>query len=657
MKKKLHSRKILSVFLAVAVVIGCLPMALLGASAATVDFVVSDDFTVGGQATVFGESKNRADVWGVYDFSTVITEETTAPVEVDSAYTAVAKTVGDSVADVAAFSANSYALFTSKDYRTTDKVKSMQVDLGNISGNAERGASAAVCVYYDPASGQSLFIAPHTASAYGTQLAIYYVKSGSASRLAQNNNGYNPSNKNTLLVNNPNGLWMRFIADYTYDDSGAVSVITVQFKYYSSNTYDADSLIDASYGSITMRTAATSNSDLGKFFANTGLTAAGAFNAGVLLPNAAYVASNVCLDGFSITYSRELSDEDLTNAANTFVAAHKANLQLTASDINADNAKSVLATVNAYYLLNSEVQNILATIEINGTTVDVGAKITELNAAAAPLVPTENQLAFTAHYTENQIGEKTEVTDADNAVLERALNLYNQIEDTHKANVKDAYAHILDLIKSAYVETTAAAETITMPSLEYPGINAIVRAAADPNAHVTKLTAKINAWDIFNNSGMLELYPLVSGDNKITLSISAGDNGTTNKPATQKGLKILRNFSSPGIVDSMNKFGDNTYYAISGLSKTALVRCFEAWDSYYRLNVTNSNLHRENEGLRKTNEKLVGENENLRAENKDYKLLRKAFGSKQIDSLLEQAKAAQKSKQRGKYLKNSKEER
>ena len=96
---------------------------------------------------------------------------------------------------------------------------------------------------------------------------------------------------------------------------------------------------------------------------------------------------------------------------------------------------------------------------------------------------------------------------------------------------------------------------------------------------------------------------------------------------------------------------------LKSLVKTALIRCFEAWDSYYRLNATNSNLHRENEGLRKINEKLAGQNENLRAENKDYKLLRKAFGSKQMDSLLEQAKAAQKLKQREKHLKNNKDER
>jgi len=106
-----------------------------------------------------------------------------------------------------------------------------------------------------------------------------------------------------------------------------------------------------------------------------------------------------------------------------------------------------------------------------------------------------------------------------------------------------------------------------------------------------------------------------------------------------------------------NKVAEPLVQKLKSLVKTALIRCFEAWDSYYRLNATNSNLHRENDGLRKINEKLAGDNENLRAENKDYKLLRKAFGSKQMDSLLEQAKAAQKLKQRGKHFKNNKEER
>lgn len=88
-----------------------------------------------------------------------------------------------------------------------------------------------------------------------------------------------------------------------------------------------------------------------------------------------------------------------------------------------------------------------------------------------------------------------------------------------------------------------------------------------------------------------------------------------------------------------------------------LVRCFQAIDDYHRLNVTNANLYRENERLTKINAKLAGENENLRAENKDYKLLRKVFGSKQIDNLLEQAQKNQQSKQRDTRFRNNQNER
>ena len=77
---------------------------------------------------------------------------------------------------------------------------------------------------------------------------------------------------------------------------------------------------------------------------------------------------------------------------------------------------------------------------------------------------------------------------------------------------------------------------------------------------------------------------------------------------------------------------------LKALVKTALARCFEGWDNYHRLNITNGNLYRENEMLSKINSKLKSENENLHSEVKDYKLLRKVFGHKQIDELLEQAK-------------------
>ena len=106
-----------------------------------------------------------------------------------------------------------------------------------------------------------------------------------------------------------------------------------------------------------------------------------------------------------------------------------------------------------------------------------------------------------------------------------------------------------------------------------------------------------------------------------------------------------------------NKVAEPLVQKLKTLVKAAIVKCFEAWDNYYRLNITNGNLHRENERLTKINEKLAEENENLRAENKDYKILRKTFGSKQMDSLLEQAKATKQSKQRGKRFKNNQEER
>jgi cell division protein FtsB len=87
------------------------------------------------------------------------------------------------------------------------------------------------------------------------------------------------------------------------------------------------------------------------------------------------------------------------------------------------------------------------------------------------------------------------------------------------------------------------------------------------------------------------------------------------------------------------KFVEPLIARFKSLISTLFARYFKALDSYHRLNITNGNLYRENEKLSKVNEKLSCENENLRAENKDYKLLRKVFGHKQIDDLLEKARS------------------
>lgn len=103
-----------------------------------------------------------------------------------------------------------------------------------------------------------------------------------------------------------------------------------------------------------------------------------------------------------------------------------------------------------------------------------------------------------------------------------------------------------------------------------------------------------------------------------------------------------------------HKIVDPFVKKLKALIKTVLARCFEGWDNYHRLNTTNKKLYRENERLTKTNEKLSADNEVLRAENKDYKLLRKVFGSKQLDNLIAQAKEA---KQRETRFRNNRDER
>ena len=105
------------------------------------------------------------------------------------------------------------------------------------------------------------------------------------------------------------------------------------------------------------------------------------------------------------------------------------------------------------------------------------------------------------------------------------------------------------------------------------------------------------------------------------------------------------------------KFVEPLIARFKSLISTLFARYFKALDSYHRLNITNGNLYRENEKLAKVNEELSQENENLRAENRDYKLLRKVFGHKQIDNLLDSAKLEKQSKQREKRFRNYKDER
>lgn len=92
------------------------------------------------------------------------------------------------------------------------------------------------------------------------------------------------------------------------------------------------------------------------------------------------------------------------------------------------------------------------------------------------------------------------------------------------------------------------------------------------------------------------------------------------------------------------KYADPLVKRLKKLVKNLLVRYFKAMDNYLRLNKTNGELNRDNEALTQSNDRLKEENTVLRGQNKDYALLRKVFGSKQIDDLVAQAREAQQAK-------------
>lgn len=137
---------------------------------------------------------------------------------------------------------------------------------------------------------------------------------------------------------------------------------------------------------------------------------------------------------------------------------------------------------------------------------------------------------------------------------------------------------------------------------------------------------------------------------KGTTALSQMQNALENAPEYQlsepQGFMTAKSYKS--------KVAEPLIKRLKSLIKTLMVRCFQAIDDYQRLNQTNASLYRSNERLKSQNKQLTSDNNRLREEIKDYKLLRKVFGSRQIDSLLEQARQ---SKQRGTRFRNKENER
>ena len=540
MKKKVYSRNILSALLAVAVILGCLPMALLGASAATVDYVVSDDFAVDGKAMVNGAATERDAVWAYYDYAAKLADHAQDATIIEGGATVSTKKSSD-VVDLAN-TAN--GIYTYKDWPAADKLSQMVVDHVAYSLPG-RYNDVGICVYFNPATGESIALFPNSRGGAYYQICLgqTYYANDTITNGPGNNNYYDCANNGLTdynLTAYPDGLYQRFIINYTYTEDTLAS-IEITTEFYGDSQYS--NLLKTHTATIKVNSGVFDNSC-------SNVTYSDDFIAGI---RGGASTSRSSIDAMKLVFAHEATKEELTAEAEAFVAAHKANLLLSAGDVNAQNAASVMETVNAYALLNSEVQAILANIEIDGAVTNVGEKISELNAAAAPFVPTENQIAFETYYNNNEIGSMASITDA--AIIEEALRLYNLIEATHKGNVVNQYTYIVALIKSSYVKTTASQETVTLPGSDYPQICAIVTAAVNNDSYASKINLKFNAYQIFNNSTSRLYIPFMTMDDAY-LGLSFERGGTTTDNGNIQGI-YLRRYMSSNVADKIQKWEES----------------------------------------------------------------------------------------------------
>lgn len=161
---------------------------------------------------------------------------------------------------------------------------------------------------------------------------------------------------------------------------------------------------------------------------------------------------------------------------------------------------------------------------------------------------------------------------------------------------------------------------------------------------IEQLESKI----IDKQTGFETLSKRIQNFDKGTDSLSQMQNAPENAPEYQlpepQGFMTAKSYKGK-VVEPLIK-------RLKSLIKTLMVRYFQAIDDYQRLNQTNASLYRSNERLKSQNKQLTSDNNQLSEEIKDYKLLRKVFGSKQIDSLSEQARQPKQRGTRFRYKEN-----
>ena len=97
--------------------------------------------------------------------------------------------------------------------------------------------------------------------------------------------------------------------------------------------------------------------------------------------------------------------------------------------------------------------------------------------------------------------------------------------------------------------------------------------------------------------------------------------------------------------------------ALKELVQGVVIKYFEIKSTLEEWRQANQSLYQDNIGLSERAKNLENINASQKAELQDYKLLRKVFGHKQIDTMLEQAKEITQSKKRSSRFRNYKDER
>ena len=166
--------------------------------------------------------------------------------------------------------------------------------------------------------------------------------------------------------------------------------------------------------------------------------------------------------------------------------------------------------------------------------------------------------------------------------------------------------------------------------------------AAEIQQLESKIEKKQTEFDVISK----RIKNFDKGEASLSQMQEALDNAPEYQLPEPQGFMTAKNYKS--------KIVEPLFKKLKSLVKTLMVRCFQAVDDYQRLNQANASLYRSNERLKEQNKQLTVDNNRLREEIKDYKLLRKVFGNRQIDSLLEQARH---SKQRGTRFRNKENER